>query len=59
MKVLKSLMAAVVTVAVVLPTNVLANWSNYPWDYAPWVHGGNWWGPDAVGNMIAQLLPFI
>ena len=59
MKTLKHVKAILLSVAVVLPANLLANWSNYPHDYAPWVHGGNWPGPDFVAGMLAQILPFI
>jgi hypothetical protein len=59
MKALNTLYVALVTTVVVLPTNLLANWSNYPFHPAPWVHGGNPWGPDFIGNLIAQILPFV
>ena len=59
MKTLKYLGALLITIATVLPTNLLANWSNYPFYPAPWVHGGNWRGPDFMWDLIAQLFPYI
>lgn len=59
MKVLKSLTVALGSVVALLPTSLLANWSNYPFFPAPWVHGGNWRGPDFIWDVVVQILPYV